>query len=82
MHLVLSTTPSVALRRLAETLLLPGRFGGGVAAGHAAEGQAFTDTAGSLVQIAVDRTELAGAVACRLGARSGLFRCAGGRLGC
>src|SRR5271165_5495234 len=43
-------------------LLIPRRFGGGVAAGDAAEGEAFADIAGALIQVTVDRPEFAGAV--------------------
>ncbi len=43
-------------------LAVPGRFGDRIARADAAESQAFADVPGSLVEVAVDRAELAGAI--------------------
>src|SRR5947207_1657309 len=60
-----STKPIAAanFRSLAVShFLFPRRFSSGIAPGDAAERQAFADVSGALVQIAVDRTQLARAV--------------------
>jgi hypothetical protein len=70
-HIVIINSNTKIVRHISVTkfyldsvavLLAPGLFRRGVPSGDPAESQTFSDVAAGIIQIAVDRTQLTGAV--------------------